>query len=168
MALYRRILLFHNRSSGSGIPDAIWEEVFRRLKNCSDALEEVDVEPNLHIAKRIEEGLNGGADLVVAAGGDGTVREAASALVGTNTMLGIIPIGTFNNLALSLGVPRHPILACELIENGFGRNIDVGAADGRNYFFEAAGVGVDARDADGVVVLRAAAVPDPERSRAGT
>jgi len=144
MALYRRILLFHNRSSGSGIPDAIWEEVFRRLKNCSDALEEVDVEPNLHIAKRIEEGLNGGADLVVAAGGDGTVREAASALVGTNTMLGIIPIGTFNNLALSLGVPRHPILACELIENGFGRNIDVGAADGRNYFFEAAGVGVDA------------------------
>jgi diacylglycerol kinase (ATP) len=144
MARYRRILLFHNRASGSGLPDAVWEDVSSRLRNSSDLLEEVAVEPQLNIGQRVAEALGAGADLVIAAGGDGTVREVASALVGSGKMLGIIPIGTFNNLALSLGVPRDPMMACELIETGTARGIDVGIADDRNFFFEAAGVGVDA------------------------
>ena len=72
------------------------------------------------------------------------MREIASALVGTEVPLAIVPLGTFNNLALSLNLPSNPQAVCDLIEAGFTRRIDVGVADDRTYFFEAAGVGVDA------------------------
>jgi diacylglycerol kinase (ATP) len=85
-----------------------------------------------------------GPDLMVVAGGDGTVREVASAIVGSKVLLGIVPLGTFNNLALSLRIPLVVDAACDLIEEGAVRTIDVGIADDRHYFFEAAGVGVDA------------------------
>jgi diacylglycerol kinase (ATP) len=56
----------------------------------------------------------------------------------------IVPLGTFNNLARSLNVPSDPNAACDLIQTGLIRRIDVGIANDRHYFFEAAGVGVDA------------------------
>jgi diacylglycerol kinase (ATP) len=144
MARYSRVLVFYNRASGRGLSEEAWKETLQRLRGISESLDEIVVEPGLDIAKRAAESVNSGVNLVIAAGGDGTVREAAAGLVGTSIPLGIIPIGTFNNLALSLDLPHDPILACELIESGATRAIDVGVADGRNFFFEAAGVGVDA------------------------
>lgn len=55
-----------------------------------------------------------GADLVVAAGGDGTVQGCAEGLAGTNAALGIIPLGTANLLARTLGVPSHPKAALDV------------------------------------------------------
>ena len=78
------------------------------------------------------------------AGGDGTVREVAGALVRTETTLAIVPLGTDNDLALSLKLPVEPDAICDLIEAGLTRRIDVGMADGEHAFFEVAGVGVDA------------------------
>jgi len=49
-----------------------------------------------------------GVDIVVAVGGDGTVRGCAEGLAGTGVPLGIVPHGTANLLARSLGVPVHP------------------------------------------------------------
>jgi diacylglycerol kinase (ATP) len=65
-------------------------------------------------------------------------------MVNTGVPLGILPLGTFNNLALSLGIPREIDGACEILERGCPRKIDVGLANERHFFFEAAGVGVDA------------------------
>lgn len=83
-------------------------------------------------------------DLVIAGGGDGTISEVASGLVGTGIPLGIIPCGTFNNIATSLGLPpRDHHRAATIILAGKTRDIDVGKVNGY-YFFEAAGVGLDA------------------------
>ena len=87
--------------------------------------------------------------LVLVAGGDGTIEDVASQLVGTSTVLGIVPIGTMNNLARSLGVPLDIDGACALIGMGTTRHIDVGRVFSPDspefrYFLEGAGFGLSA------------------------
>jgi YegS/Rv2252/BmrU family lipid kinase len=84
-----------------------------------------------------------GYDVVVAVGGDGTVNEVASGLVETETALGIIPRGSGNGLARSLGIPLHASKALEVICNGKEHRIDAGRAAHR-HFFVVTGVGFDA------------------------
>jgi diacylglycerol kinase (ATP) len=84
-----------------------------------------------------------GYDLVVAAGGDGTVGIVAEQLLGKPTALGILPLGTVMNIARSLGIPRELDEAVEVIAAGVVRAIDVGVAGDRP-FFEAASVGMNA------------------------
>lgn len=85
------------------------------------------------------------ADLVVAAGGDGTVRGCAEALAGTGVPLGIVPLGTGNLLARTLGVPSHPRAALDvaLAPRAVTRRIDLATADGTP-FTAMAGMGLDA------------------------
>jgi YegS/Rv2252/BmrU family lipid kinase len=80
---------------------------------------------------------------VVAVGGDGTVNETASGLVGTETALGIIPRGSGNGLARSLNIPLQAAKALEVIGTGKTYCIDAGRAAHR-YFFVVTGVGFDA------------------------
>jgi YegS/Rv2252/BmrU family lipid kinase len=84
-----------------------------------------------------------GFDTVVAVGGDGTVNEVASGLVGTGTALGIVPIGSGNGLARSLGIPLNAERAIAVSISGQRRRIDAGCAAHR-HFFVVAGVGFDA------------------------
>jgi diacylglycerol kinase (ATP) len=83
-------------------------------------------------------------DLVIAAGGDGTVSAVAQGLFGTNVPLGIIPIGTYNNIARSLGIPNTIDEALAVLVNGRRWRIDSATANGVP-FMEVAGVGLDAR-----------------------
>jgi len=82
-------------------------------------------------------------DGVFACGGDGTVNTVASALVGSTTALGIVPAGSGNGLARSLGIPGDLTRAVGVINNGRVIKMDVGTACGK-YFFSTAGVGLDA------------------------
>jgi diacylglycerol kinase (ATP) len=84
-----------------------------------------------------------GAELVIAAGGDGTVHAVANGLVGTQSILGIIPTGTMNNVALSLNIPDTIPAACFAIANGQTRTIDMGKVN-EHPFLEVAGVGLEA------------------------
>ena len=140
---YRKIVLFQNPASGAPNPE-LRRRIRERLEAISDSLIEVVVDRDLNLAGRAAETVQENADLVVVAGGDGTVREVAGALVSTDMTLAIIPLGTFNNLALSLKLPLDPDAICDLIEAGLTRRIDVGMADEQHAFFEVAGVGVDA------------------------
>ncbi len=139
---YRKVVLFQNPASGTQNPE-LRRRIRERLEAISDSLVEVVVDRDLDFAERAAETVNENADLVVAAGGDGTIREVAGALVRTDVTLAIIPLGTFNNLALSLKLPGDPDAICDLIEAGVTRRIDVGMADGRHLFFEVAGGGGD-------------------------
>jgi YegS/Rv2252/BmrU family lipid kinase len=89
------------------------------------------------------EAVEDGCDLVIAWGGDGTVNEAASALVHSAATLAIVPAGSGNGLALDLGVPFAPTLALAVAATGPTMMIDVGQVN-ECLFFNIAGVGVDA------------------------
>ena len=104
---YRRIVLFQNPASGAQTPEPR-QRIRKRLEAMSDSLSEVTVDHGLNLAGRAAEATEENVDLVVVAGGDGTVREVAGALVRTEMTLGIIPLGTANNLALSLNLPHDP------------------------------------------------------------
>jgi YegS/Rv2252/BmrU family lipid kinase len=66
-----------------------------------------------------------GDELLIVGGGDGTISAAASALVGTKTRLGILPLGTLNHFARDLGIPSELDKAAELIASGKDRRVDV-------------------------------------------
>ncbi len=85
-----------------------------------------------------------GVEVIVVGGGDGTVSEVARELVHQPATLGILPIGTFNNIARSIGVLADLPVATAIIAAGHVREIDVGIANDTHYFFEAAGAGLDA------------------------
>ncbi|WP_337906908.1 diacylglycerol kinase family protein, partial [Iningainema tapete] len=99
-----------------------------------------DESPALIAQQAVEEGY----DMVIVAGGDGTVSEVAKGLLHAPIPLGIVPIGTYNNIARSLNIPMDVNQACFVLAHGQVKSIDVGQANDEHYFFEAAGVGLDA------------------------
>jgi diacylglycerol kinase family enzyme len=107
--------------------------------------------------------------LVAVVGGDGTIRESATALAGTGVPIAIVPAGTGNVFAAALGVPRSTSAAVRLIEDGSQRSVDIGqaawgpvvdgvpgTAAGSHAFVVACGLGFDAR-------VMAAATTDMKR-----
>lgn len=82
-------------------------------------------------------------DLVVTLGGDGTINEAVNGLAPFNhpPKLGIIPMGTVNNLARSLNIPMKPDDAIELLLSGTETKIDIGVANSDTYFTDMLGIG---------------------------
>ena len=82
-------------------------------------------------------------DGIVAAGGDGTVREVASALIGSSIPLGILPLGTGNDLARSFNLPKDLLSALSVIANKSPVPVDVGRSDDF-FFLNVASVGLDA------------------------
>jgi diacylglycerol kinase (ATP) len=143
MVRFAQIALIQNPASGNGNQSAR-VAVRKQFAEAGCLSRELVLDSVRSISVQTSELLRGGVDLVAVAGGDGTVREVASILVGKKIPLLVIPLGTFNNLARSLRLPTDPIAACQLVHTGALRQIDVGSANGRHFFFEAAGVGMDA------------------------
>lgn len=82
-------------------------------------------------------------DIVVAVGGDGTVNEIGRALIGTDTILGIIPLGSGNGLGRDLHIPINASKAIDVIAKQNVKEIDFGVAND-HIFFCTCGVGFDA------------------------
>jgi diacylglycerol kinase (ATP) len=140
-----RALAIVNPAAGGGASRADVEAVLAPL---GQRFETIDVaETGLEHPTATELGERAVAeryDAAIAAGGDGTVGGVARALVGTEVPLGILPFGTFMNIARALEIPRDdPRAAAELIARSTMRRVDVGEVGGR-VFFEAAGIGLDA------------------------
>jgi YegS/Rv2252/BmrU family lipid kinase len=94
-----------------------------------------------------EQALVEGYDRIVVHGGDGTLIQAAAAMVGSEVPMGLLPAGTGNVLAGNLGIPRSARAAAEVVLRGRPRRIDLGRLDrlhGDAYFSVAAGTGADA------------------------
>src|SRR5438094_95633 len=112
----------------------------------------VDAEVRVKLRKKqarkdARQAAQAGYPLVIAAGGDGTVEAVAAGLVGTKAALGIVPLGTYNNVAHCLGIPDDIAAACALIGAGAPHAIDVGIVRARGkkkpkVFLESAIVGL--------------------------
>lgn len=96
-----------------------------------------------HAPELARQAVEDGAATVVAWGGDGTINEVASRLVGTPAALGIVRAGSGNGLARELKIPAAPEAALDIALAGRDRRIDVGEIEGRP-FLNVAGIGFDA------------------------
>jgi diacylglycerol kinase (ATP) len=95
-------------------------------------------------AKRFaQEAAAAGAEHVLSIGGDGTANEIAWGLLGTPTVLGLVPMGSGNGLARTLRLPLRPDAALAALADGVPRAMDVGMINGRP-FLNVAGAGFDA------------------------
>jgi diacylglycerol kinase (ATP) len=93
------------------------------------------------LAGTLDQVVAEGHDLVVVGGGDGTVSFAAGRVAGTDVMLGVLPLGTANDLARTLEIPNNLAEACAAIADGKVVDIDLGRANGQP-FLNVASVGL--------------------------
>ncbi len=140
----RALLIFNPRSGGASAPDRL-QAVVAALQAAGYRPEVYLVQPGTPMGAVVKDGLQRGQRLFVVCGGDGTIDSVAGALAGTRGTLGIVPAGTRNNVAFSLGLPDDPTAAVAVLRAGRRLKIDVGlAAAGteRRVFLEACSVGL--------------------------
>lgn len=102
-----------------------------------------------HASVLAREAVRIGMEMVVAAGGDGTINEIIQELAGHSTVLGILPLGTVNVWARETHIPLSLPDAARVLLYGVRRRVDLGRA-GNRYFLMMAGVGFDAEVAQRV------------------
>jgi diacylglycerol kinase family enzyme len=135
----RRGILFLNARAGTF---STGDESSLRTLAAESGLRVLDVRPELDTRAVVREALEAGMRTFVVAGGDGSVHHVAQALVNTEGVLGVVPVGSVNHLARDLQVPIGDWrTAFEIAMKGEVRQIDVGRANGR-YFINSMMVGL--------------------------
>jgi diacylglycerol kinase family enzyme len=120
-------------SSAAG---SITDEIEHRLREVFKEDMVLDLDPQQDFLSELTPGAK-----VIVAGGDGTVRFVARRLAGTDNPLGILPLGTFNNFARSLGIPMDLEAAIQVARHGRPTPVTLGRVNGEP-FLEAAAVGM--------------------------
>jgi diacylglycerol kinase (ATP) len=136
-----RALLIVNNKSRSGLTDI--QTAIDRMKNRGIEIIEGRPERPDQIAELIRRHRSE-IDCVIVGGGDGSMNAAAPALVETQLPLGILPMGTANDLARTLTIPTDIEQALDIIAEGIVHRIDLGTVNGR-YFFNVANIGLGVR-----------------------
>jgi diacylglycerol kinase (ATP) len=137
-AILMRICLYWNAGAGDQTPlaaitsdiESAGHEIVRVLKHDD---EDIAIATQLRV------------DAVVAAGGDGTVARVARALVASDLPIAILPLGTANNIATSLGINDDPVQAIGQWRHQRKTHIDIGVVtdrDGEHLFVEGTGIGL--------------------------
>src|SRR5438128_8682051 len=141
----RRMLIIVNPYATT-VSDRLKNLVVYALQGRYD-VEAVLTEAQHHAIEIGREAREGGYDLVVAFGGDGTLNEVANGLAGTNVPVSVLPGGSTNVVCRTLGIPNDVVDATEhllgLADNFRPRKVDLGVANGRRFVF-ACGAGLDA------------------------
>lgn len=138
-----RALLIHNTRSGQKDRAGEVATAVQRLLAAGWKLEVVSSGSAAELEAQARRAVDAGVDMVIAAGGDGTLNLAVQALAYRQTTLGVLPIGTTNVWAQEIGIPTDIPAATSLLLSGCVARVDLGQADGR-YFLFVAGVGFDA------------------------
>ena len=132
-----------NPISGNG-NNLLTPETVSRVFNLDQFCFEIkETQKPKHATELTNASIIEGADIIVACGGDGTVNEIASCLVGSSVKLGVVPMGSGNGFAATLKIPKSIIGALNIIKESNNTQIDVGEIN-KNYFFSNTGIGFDA------------------------
>ncbi|MFA6262204.1 MAG: diacylglycerol kinase family protein [Bacteroidia bacterium] len=139
----KKIAFIINPISGGIQKKNIPERILRHIDRTQFSPEIHFSEYDGHMPELTREVIRKGAEVVVAVGGDGTISQVAGVLAGTNTLLGLMPMGSGDGLARHLNIPRNPERAIQILNQGKTMNIDSGKA-GDHFFINLAGIGFDA------------------------
>jgi diacylglycerol kinase (ATP) len=154
-----KIALIYNPHAGakrrmfpSKVPPVSLEEVKQLLKQYQIPVDYIPTKYPGHATILAKEAVKKGYTTVLVAGGDGTVGEVANGLIGTDVTLGIVPLGSFMNVAKMLSIPTELEKAINLIKIGRTRKIDAGCItklEGKkltppHFFIESSGIGLEA------------------------
>jgi diacylglycerol kinase (ATP) len=133
-----RVIVLHNPTAG---------ETDLSRDDLVEALRAAGHDPVYHVLRNgpLPRGLQEAGDLLLAAGGDGTVRRVALDVAGSGTPVGVVPLGTANNIARALGIPNDPRDAIRGLSSARAMAFDVGtvrSAWGTSRFLEGLGFGL--------------------------
>lgn len=138
----RSACLIFNPVSGQGDP----EQDLLKIRTLLEPEIDLDIRlttPEIEVGQLAREAIERRVQMIIAAGGDGTVSATAEALVGSNIPLGIISRGTANAFASALGIADTIELACQTILDGTIRLVDTAICNGKPMLL-LAGVGFEA------------------------
>jgi YegS/Rv2252/BmrU family lipid kinase len=124
----------HACAAMSGLPFDVDARAVEDPKKLEDAVRDV---------------LSAKPDLLILGGGDGTISGLVDLMVGTDTILGVMPLGTANSFARTLGIPLDVDGAVEVLRTGAPRRIDLGMIDG-DYYANCAAMGISPKIAETV------------------
>jgi diacylglycerol kinase (ATP) len=147
----RPIPLFINPAAGRGRAAHRAESICRLLDDRNVAYEEIHSNAVGDIEYKVFAAASAGADRIIVAGGDGSIHEAVNGILrsGSQTALGVIPLGTGNDFAKACSIPLHWEDATRLLADRISSDmpllhIDAGRMNDR-YFANGAGIGFDAK-----------------------
>lgn len=136
-----RILVVLNPSSGVVSKDVAASVIFKKLRKHFETVSLTNSNSAAHGFEITRQALDR-FDIITAFGGDGTINSVASALVGTDKTLGLLPGGSGNGLVRNLDIPLSWRRAMDVLINGKDAYIDAGKINDK-YFFNIAGIGLD-------------------------
>jgi len=141
----RAKLIFNPGSGAAGESPVQLMDVISEMQAWKLVPEAHLVEPGSDLSEVIQDALKQGIRMFVVCGGDGTIDAVAGAMAGTRAILGIIPTGTQNNVALSLGIPTDIPAAIAILRTGRRIKVDIGLAacgEIKRSFLEVCSVGL--------------------------
>jgi len=141
----RAKLIFNPGSGAAGESPVQLMDVISAMQSWKLVPEAYLVEPGCDLPAVVQRALADGIRLFVVCGGDGTIDVMAGILAGTNATLGIIPTGTQNNVALSLGIPADIQAAIAILRTGQRIKVDMGVVscgEVKRPFLEVCSVGL--------------------------
>ena len=152
-----------NLTSAGGTTHKRWPQIEAGLRQQGLRFRSALTEGPGHAIELARQAAEGGADLVISVGGEGTLNETVNGLMGPigeippHIEIGIIPSGTGNDFVRTLGIPRDPLDACRYLACAESRVVDLGEisfeAEGHQvlrYFVNVAGLGFDSEVVDRV------------------
>lgn len=138
-----KTLLIVNPMAGTRWKGHGLNKVINRLKEVFPGLELARTKGPGDATSYSRQAASDGYKTIISAGGDGTINETINGMAGSNSALGVIPMGTGNALAREIGLSLDPINASAMLAHSIVKRIHLGIANGR-YFIVGAGIGFDA------------------------
>jgi diacylglycerol kinase family enzyme len=123
-------MIFNPRAGPGGAGGA---RALELLRSSGWEVEQVEAPEGLTMSSAARKAIDQGAEVIIAAGGDGTVSAVAAVVAGTRAILGVLPLGTLNHFARDLHIPLDPREAAKVLVRGKVGNVDVGEVNGRRF-----------------------------------
>lgn len=139
----KKLLLIINPNSGKGLGRHYLPQIINFFQKPNFKLDVFETKTPKDATKKAKAARNR-YDIIIAAGGDGTINEVVNGMVRGKASLAIVPIGTANVLASQFSIPNDVMQACELILSSAPKATDVGIAN-HHYFLQSCGIGFDAK-----------------------